>query len=704
MFLIQINGLEYLIKHKLSVLEACKSLGYTIPRFCYHESLSLSGNCRMCLVEVVGIEKPAASCVTEIENGMKIWLNTSFVKKARENVLEALLLNHPLDCPICDQGGECDLQDQTFKYSIDTSKSLFNKSSVNDKNCGPLIKTIMTRCIHCTRCVRFSTEIAGNEFYGTTLRGGHTEISSYLDKTFNSEISGNVIDLCPVGALTAKIQAFKARPWELKIFEAIDLTDSLGSNIYINYKDNDIVRILPRPTGFINETFISDKARFFFDGLKKNRAGNIFKRDNKKLLHNIKDTYSYSRYKKNKLKQKTVLNRTTWNLLSENFIWSVRVSKNICLLDNNLGSNFLSFIFSFSNRFKNSFSVKRLSSFVSEDSFIQNNNGFITDIHTADRCFIFSSNIRFEACILNLRLRIKQNLNSLTVFNFGNFVSNNIINCFTSSNIFKSLTFLEGKLFLCSAFETSKKKSLFILGSYLNSSGFILNTIKFLLYRLSPESKIIKITSFLNFEGLNFFGIKNLKSKDFKFGNNNYQKNIISLKQEDTFNCRKRILCYNKPYVTNFCWWIASNLSAICTRIDAVLPTHSFFQEADFFFNLEQRPQNSGFVFKPFSESRSFPLYFSRFFFDLNSKSKNTFEHNRYILELKANTELFEINKKATFKNNLKIKLISNTLVVYQPLKSLIEDFFLFNTALNKNSKTLQNCSNLNRKMATNFN
>jgi len=703
-FLIQINGLEYLIKHKLSVLEACKSLGYTIPRFCYHESLSLSGNCRMCLVEVVGIEKPAASCVTEIENGMKIWLNTSFVKKARENVLESLLLNHPLDCPICDQGGECDLQDQTFKYSIDTSKSFFNKNSVNDKNCGPLIKTIMTRCIHCTRCVRFSTEIAGNEFYGTTLRGGHTEISSYIDKTFNSEISGNVIDLCPVGALTAKIQAFKARPWELKIFEAIDLTDSLGSNIYINYKDNDVVRILPRPAGFINETFISDKARFFFDGLKKNRASNLFKRENKKILHNIKDIYSYSRYKKDKLKQKTALSKTTWNLLAENFIWSVRVSKNICLLDNNLGSNFLSFIFSFSNRFKNSFSVKRLSSFVSENFFIQNNNGFITDINSVDRCFLFSSNIRFEACILNMRLRIKQNLNSLTVFNFGNFVSNNIINSFTCSNIFKSLTFLEGKLFLSSAFETSKKKLLFILGSYLNNSGLILNTIKLLLFRFSPESKTIKITSFLNFEGLNYFGIKNLKSKDFKFGNNNYQKNIISLKQEDTFNCRKRILCYNKRSVTKFCWWIASNLSAICTRIDAVLPTHSFFQEADFFFNLEQRPQNSGFVFKPLSESRSFPSYFSRFFFDLNSKSKNTFEHNRYILELKANTELFEINKKATFKNNLKIKLLSNTLVVYQPLKSLIEDFFLFNTALNKNSKTLQNCSNLNRKKATNFN
>lgn len=703
-FLIQINGLEYLIKHKLSVLEACKSLGYTIPRFCYHESLSLSGNCRMCLVEIVGVEKPAASCVTEIEAGMKIWLNTSFVKKARENVLEALLLNHPLDCPICDQGGECDLQDQTFKYSIDTSKSFFNKSSVNDKNCGPLIKTIMTRCIHCTRCVRFSNEIAGNEFYGTTLRGGHTEISSYLDKTFNSEISGNVIDLCPVGALTAKIQAFKARPWELKIFESIDLTDGLGSNIYINYKDNDIVRVLPRPTSFINEIFISDKARFFFDGLKKNCATNIFKRNNKKPLQDIKEIYTYSQDKKDKLKQKTVLNKTTWNLLSENFIWSVKVSKNVCLLDNNLGSNFLSFIFSFSNRFKISLSIKRLSSFVSEDFFLQNNNGFITDINTVDYCYLFSSNIRFEACILNLRLRIKQNLNSLTVFNFGNFVSNNIINRFTSSSIFKALTFVEGKLFLSSAFETSKKKLLFILGSYLNSSGFVLNTIKLLLLKLSPESKTIKITSFLNYEGLNFFGIKNLRSKAFKPGNNNYKKNILSLKLEDTFNCRKRILSFNKQYTTNFCWWIASNLSAVCTKTDAVLPTHSFFQEADFFFNLEQRPQNSGFVFKPLSESRSFPLYFSRFFFDSNSKFKQSFEFNKYVLELKANTELFEINKKSTFKDNLKLGSISNTNVVHQPLKSLIEDFFLFNTALNKNSKTLQNCSNLNRKTATNFN
>lgn len=703
MYLIQINGLEYLIKQKLSVLEACKSLGYTIPRFCYHESLSISGNCRICLVEISGLEKPAASCVTEIENKMKIWLNTAFVKKARENVLEALLLNHPLDCPICDQGGECDLQDQTYKYSIDTSKNFFTKNSVNDKNCGPLIKTIMTRCIHCTRCVRFSNEIAGNQFYGTTLRGGHTEISSYLDKNFNSEISGNVVDLCPVGALTSKTQAFKARPWELKVLESIDLTDGVGSNIYLNYKDNDIVRVLPRPTGFINETFISDKARFFFDSLKKNRVGNILKQDNRKLLKDIKNIYSYSTAKNLKLKQKTAFSRTTWNFLADNFVWSVKVSKNICLLDNNAGSYFLSFLISFSNRFKNNFLIKRLSSFLSEDCFIQNNNGFITNISDVDHCYLLSCNTRFEACILNLRLRVKQRLNAVTVFNFGNFVSNDIINRFTGSNLFQALTFVEGKLFLSSAFEVSKTNLLFILGAYLNNSGFILNTFKLLLYKLSPESKTIKVTSFLNLEGLNFFGLKNLKSKDFKFGNNSWKKNIFSLKTEDTFNYRKGLLCYNKQYSINFCWLIASHLSAICTRVDAVLPTHSFFQEADFFFNLEQRPQNSGFVFKPFSESRSFPLYFSRIFFDFNSKSKNNFEHNHYVVELKSHIELFEINKRSAFKNNFRIESIFSTFVVYQPLKSIIEDFFLFNTSLSKHSTNLQGCSNLNRKHATNF-
>jgi len=703
MFLIQINGLEYLIKKKLSILEACKSLGYTIPRFCYHESLSVSGNCRMCLVEIVGIEKPAASCVTEIENGMKIWLNTAFVKKARENVLEALLLNHPLDCPICDQGGECDLQDQTLKYSIDTSKNFFYKNSVNDKNCGPIVKTIMTRCIHCTRCVRFSNEIAGNDFYGTTLRGGHTEISSYLDKTFNSEISGNVIDLCPVGALTSKIQAFKARSWELKVFESVDLTDGVGSNVYISYKDNDIVRVLPRSADYINEMFISDKARFFFDSLKKNRVATILKRKNFKLLNDIKNFYFYSKIKHQKLEQKLSLTSTTWNLLADNFIWSIKVSNNICLLDNNLGSKLLSFFFSFSNRFKNNFSIKKVSSFFSDDCYIQNNTGFLTDINKATYFYLFSCNVRFEACIINLRLRVKQKLSDLTLFNFGSFVSNDVINRFTNSNLFYALTFMEGQSLLSSVFESSKKILFFIFGESLNNKGFLLNELKSLLFKLSPESQFLKISSFLNLEGLNFFGLKNLKSKDFKCGNNIYQSNVFALKLEDTFNSRKTILRYKNQHFKSFCWSISGHLSSLCTKVDFVLPTHSFFQEADFFFNLEQRPQNSGFVFKPFSESRSFPLYFSRLFFDFNSKKKNSTKYDSYILELRSGLELFEINKQNLFKNNFKLDLTTANLILKHPIKSVIEDFFLSSTFLTKNSKNLQNCSIKTRGVSLNF-
>lgn len=212
MVTIFINDLEFLVKSDTSILEACKYLGINIPRFCYHEMLSVVGNCRMCLVEVDESEKPVASCVTLVKDEMRIRTNTPFVKKARENVLELLLINHPLDCPICDQGGECDLQDQTQTFGSDYSRFFHFKRGVEDKDCGPLIKTIMTRCIHCTRCIRFSSEVAGLDFLGTFNRGNSVEIGNYVSNLFKSEISGNVIDLCPVGALTSKPYAFKARP------------------------------------------------------------------------------------------------------------------------------------------------------------------------------------------------------------------------------------------------------------------------------------------------------------------------------------------------------------------------------------------------------------------------------------------------------------------------------------------------------------
>ena len=271
MLKIYINSIEVLVKPNTTVLEACETIGIEIPRFCYHERLSIAGNCRMCLVEIEKSPKPVVSCAMPIMNGMKIFTDTPLVKKSREAVLEFLLLNHPLDCPICDQGGECDLQDQTIMFGSDRSRFYDFKRGVEDKNLGPLIKTIMTRCIHCTRCVRFSIEIAGVEDLGTTARGTHTEIGTYIEKVFQSELSGNVIDLCPVGALTSKPYAFTSRPWELKTVETIDASDAIGSNIRVDFKENEIMRILPRLNEDINEEWISNKTRFSYDGIKNQR-------------------------------------------------------------------------------------------------------------------------------------------------------------------------------------------------------------------------------------------------------------------------------------------------------------------------------------------------------------------------------------------------------------------------------------------------
>ena len=253
MIKVTVDGTNVFVKRGSTVLQACEAVGIEIPRFCYHERLSVAGNCRMCLVEIEKTPKPVASCAMPTMDGMKVFTNTPLVKKAREAVLEFLLLNHPLDCPICDQGGECDLQDQSLRFGSDSSRFFIKKRVVEDKNIGPIIKTVMTRCIHCTRCIRFATEIAGVTELGTTGRGKKTEIGVYISKVLEMGLSGNVIDLCPVGALTSKVYAFKARPWELKSINSIDVLDSLCSNIVINLKGNDIVRILPRLNESLNE-------------------------------------------------------------------------------------------------------------------------------------------------------------------------------------------------------------------------------------------------------------------------------------------------------------------------------------------------------------------------------------------------------------------------------------------------------------------
>ena len=268
---ITINDQEYEVEAGLTVLQALESVGYEIPRFCYHERLSIAGNCRMCLVEVApGPPKPQASCALPVAEGQKIRTDSPMVDKARKGVMEFLLINHPLDCPICDQGGECDLQDQAFAYGANASRYREAKRAVADKYMGPLIKTVMTRCIHCTRCVRFATEVAGVDEIGLLNRGTYAEIST-LEQAVSSELSGNLVDLCPVGALTSKPYQFHARSWELTPTPSIDVTDAQGANIRVDTRGNEVMRILPRLHEDINEEWITDKARHSCDGLKRQR-------------------------------------------------------------------------------------------------------------------------------------------------------------------------------------------------------------------------------------------------------------------------------------------------------------------------------------------------------------------------------------------------------------------------------------------------
>jgi NADH-quinone oxidoreductase subunit G len=267
-----IDGIEVEVPNGSALIQACEAAGVEIPRFCYHERLSIAGNCRMCLVEVEKAPpKPIASCAYPVADGMVVHTDSPMVRKARRGVMEFLLINHPLDCPICDQGGECDLQDQAMGYGMDHSRYHENKRAVRDKNLGPLVKTSMNRCIHCTRCIRFATEVAGTAELGATARGENMEVGTYVEKALTSELSGNLIDICPVGALTSKPYAFVARPWELRKTDSIDVLDAQGCNIRIDARGTEVLRILPRINDDVNEEWLGDKSRFALDGLKRRR-------------------------------------------------------------------------------------------------------------------------------------------------------------------------------------------------------------------------------------------------------------------------------------------------------------------------------------------------------------------------------------------------------------------------------------------------
>src|SRR5579864_6536525 len=281
---VTVDGIEVEVPNGSSVLQACEAAGKEIPRFCYHERLSIAGNCRMCLVEIEKAPpKPISSCTYPVADGMVVKTDSPMVRNGRRGVMEFLLINHPLDCPICDQGGECDLQDQSMGYGLDHSRYHERKRAVDDKYLGPLVKTVMTRCIQCTRCVRFLHEIAGVPELGATGRSEDMEITTYVERALTSELSANIIDICPVGALTSKSYAFVARPWELAKVDSIDVLDAVGCNIRVDSRGPEVLRILPRINEDVNEEWLADKSRFALDGLKRRRLDRPWVRRNGKL-------------------------------------------------------------------------------------------------------------------------------------------------------------------------------------------------------------------------------------------------------------------------------------------------------------------------------------------------------------------------------------------------------------------------------------
>ncbi len=426
-----VNGQGYTVPKGSTVLQACELAGVLVPRFCYHERLSIAGNCRMCLVEIEKDRKLQPSCAFPASDGMRVWTETPAVKKGREGVLEHLLIHHPLDCPICDQGGECDLQDQTMVYGGDRGRYKEYKRAVEDKNSGPLISMIMTRCIHCTRCVRFGSEIAGTGELGTTGRGSNLEIGFYVrEKLFASELSGNVIDLCPVGALTSKPYSFMARPWELESTETIDLTDGIGSNVKMDSRFGVPMRITPRLNEEINEEWISDKARYSYEGITNKRTY-MPPEETASLVHSTHKSFALS--SKAAIVSGSVSQETV-GVISDYF-------ENVSLEGPNSTSrnwNTVLFPIDFRSTFKCNTPIETWES---------------TDV---DFILMVGVNPRYEGTLLNARIRKRLKKGSCTVVSFGAPISTTypVVSAGTSSHSF--MQFVEGRSPLCKAYQNAK--------------------------------------------------------------------------------------------------------------------------------------------------------------------------------------------------------------------------------------------------------
>lgn len=575
------------VQNGITILQACQEANIEIPRFCYHERLSIAGNCRMCLVEVEKSPKPVASCAMPAMDNMVIYTNTPLVKKAREGIMEFLLVNHPLDCPICDQGGECDLQDQSMVFGNDRGRYYEYKRAVEDKNWGPLIKTIMTRCIHCTRCVRFATEVAGVTNIGVSGRGNNMEIGTYVESTFDSELSGNVIDLCPVGALTSKPYAFTARSWELRKTESIDVLDSVGSNIIINTRGYQVMRVLPRLNEFVNEEWINDKTRFSYDGLKRQRL-------NKPMMRKEDGTFVSIEWKEAFTVIKNNMSKYGPNEMAALSGELVELESLVSLKDlfNKLGSN-------------NTSTVK-YSQCLSSDlrsGYICNVN--LEDVEKSDVILLVGVNPRLEATLLNTRIRKKYLRKNLIVGSIGSPIDTTYFVEHLGNTPTTLLNIAEGRHKFYNYLEKAEKPLIIFGNSVMDRQDK--ESILRCIHLLSKRINLVR----QDWNGLNFLntGAGDVGALDIGFvPGPNSKLNHLGREEELPYKLlyllgadEIDLSLINKD---TFVIYQGHHGDKAAYRADIILPGVAYTEKNGLYVNLEGRPQSTKLALSPPGEAR----------------------------------------------------------------------------------------------------
>ena len=670
---ITIDNKKVEFENGMTVMQACELAGAEIPRFCYHEKLSIAGNCRMCLVEMEKAPKPIASCAMPAGDGMVIKTNTDTVQKARKGVMEFLLINHPLDCPICDQGGECDLQDQALHYGFDKSRYEENKRAVKNKHMGPLVSTIMTRCIHCTRCVRFSTEVAGVDDLGLLGRGENAEITTYLEKTIDSELSGNVIDLCPVGALTSKPYAFKSRPWELTKTETHDVLDGVGSSIRVDTRGKQVLRVLPRINEDTNEEWINDKTRFAIDGLSRQRLDKVYIKNENKLnvvdwdtaLNKIKDELE------KRGKEKTIT-------LSGKFTDAETIIASKLFLDG-LGSSL------YDCRFDNA-------QIIHNESESYKFNSSIQEIENADAILLVGSNPRWEASVLNARIRKAYINNNCKVGVIGpdldlNYRYTKISNSLSGLNDIR-----ENKSEFSNIFHNSKNPLIIIGTSAINNSegASVLKLCADIAKKLPNYSNTFNPLNILNQD------ISRVGSLELGFVNKYFDKNFEENLKENIKTNKPVIFLLGldeidpKNLEQAFVVYIGHHGDLNAQHADIILPSPAYTEKTSTFMNIEGRVIQTSRCHNPLGEAKEEWKIF-RVLSDLMNcdlQFNNLNDVRKHLVNINKNfLQILECN------NTSNLSFASPEVITEHTIEYNISNFYM-NDSISRSSETMANCTN----------